>query len=86
MTGPSTHFKDGDNGSIHKSKQSATQSNDSWSRVSADHHNDGSITGVHVTSQNSDGSQNIIDIPTISSNVGDWYGNDTGGGESSTTE
>lgn len=56
MTGPSTHFKDGDNGSIHESKQSATQSNDSWSRVSADHHNDGSITGVHVTSQNSDGS------------------------------
>lgn len=72
---PTYHYGDNSDGSVHESKQSDTQSDKSWGRVSANHHDDGSITDVHVTGSDSNGDKTIISIDTQNSNVGDWYGN-----------
>lgn len=81
--GPSTHVSTNSDDSLHESKQSDTQSDGSWSRVSSDHHDNGAVTGVHVTSSDSNGDINIVSLDTDNSNVGDWYGNDTGNGSDS---
>lgn len=77
--GSKTTVKSKSDGTLHESKQSATQPNGSWGRVSADHHDNGAVTNVHVTSKDSSGKQSIVNIPTQNTNLGDKYGNDTGG-------
>lgn len=83
MSDPTVTVKERSDGSLHESKQSATQSDGTWGRVSADHHDNGAVTGVHVTSHDSSGNENIVSLDTTNSNVGDWYGNDTSSSDSS---
>jgi len=71
MAGPSKHVSANDDGSLHESKQSETQSDGSWGRVSSNHYDNGGTYDVHVTVVSSDGEKTIIDIPTVNENMGD---------------
>jgi hypothetical protein len=71
----STNIKVNSDGSLHESKQSATQSDGTWGRVSADHRDNGAVENVHHTSHDSRGNENIISIETTNENLGDRYGN-----------
>jgi len=71
MSGPSKHIRENSDGSLHESKQSETQSDGSWSRVSSDHYDNGGTYNIHVTGVASDGTKTIIEIETVNRNFGD---------------
>lgn len=70
-----TIVKVNDDGSLHESKQSATQSDGTWGRVSSNHNDNGSVTEVHHTSHDSKGNESKVTLETKNENLGDRYGN-----------